>query len=304
MSPEQAHGKPADRGADIWSFGAVLFEMLAGKSAFSGESVSGTLAAVLKSEVDWGALPPGLRPACERFFVSAWQRTGSRDSRQSETRASSLRSASPTRIKPRPISRNCRSRGACIPGRLPPQFQWRCSVLELVSCGMAMCRPFRIRASILAPEDRNFVCKAQLPARLRSHPTDQDCIHRNQPGPLDAVGSGTEQPSTPPSTWNRRRTVSVLVSRRQVSVTSRNQGKLAKVEVSGVCRSPSPILPTGKAEAGTARAYPLYPEHESADLSCRLRAARPNRSPASTRRKVKTAIASRSFCPMAVTSFS
>ena len=57
MSPEQAHGKNADRRADIWSFGVVLYEMLSGKQAFSGESVSATLASVLKLEPDWEALP-------------------------------------------------------------------------------------------------------------------------------------------------------------------------------------------------------------------------------------------------------
>jgi serine/threonine protein kinase len=57
MSPEQASGKAADRRADIWSFGAVLYEMLAGKRAFEGESVSHTLASVLKVEPDFNALP-------------------------------------------------------------------------------------------------------------------------------------------------------------------------------------------------------------------------------------------------------
>src|SRR5262249_27724936 len=52
MSPEQASGKPVDRRADIWSFGAVLYEMLAGKRAFEGESASDTLANVLKVEPD------------------------------------------------------------------------------------------------------------------------------------------------------------------------------------------------------------------------------------------------------------
>src|SRR4030095_7974237 len=57
MSPEQASGKIADRRSDIWSFGAVVFEMLSGKQAFPGESVSDTLASVLKLEPDWSALP-------------------------------------------------------------------------------------------------------------------------------------------------------------------------------------------------------------------------------------------------------
>jgi len=50
MSPEQAGGKIADRRSDIWSFGAVLYEMLSGKQAFTGESVSDTLATVLKMD--------------------------------------------------------------------------------------------------------------------------------------------------------------------------------------------------------------------------------------------------------------
>jgi eukaryotic-like serine/threonine-protein kinase len=62
MSPEQARGKGADRRADIWAFGCVLFEILTGVRAFEGETVSDTLAAVLKSEADWSALPAEAPP--------------------------------------------------------------------------------------------------------------------------------------------------------------------------------------------------------------------------------------------------
>ena len=68
MSPEQAGGKTADRRADIWSFGAVLYEMLSGKRAFGGESVSDTLASVLKVDPDWNALPAAT-PASIRKLV-------------------------------------------------------------------------------------------------------------------------------------------------------------------------------------------------------------------------------------------
>ena len=60
MSPEQARGKPVDKRADVWSFGAVLFEMLTGKRLFAGETVSDTLAAVLRADPDWSLLPHGL----------------------------------------------------------------------------------------------------------------------------------------------------------------------------------------------------------------------------------------------------
>ena len=56
MAPEQASGKVVDKRADIWAFGAVLYEMLTGRRAFSGEDVSHTLAAVLMKEIDWTAL--------------------------------------------------------------------------------------------------------------------------------------------------------------------------------------------------------------------------------------------------------
>ncbi len=57
MAPEQAKGKPVDRRADIWAFGCVLYEMLTGAMAFHGETVSDTLAAVIRSEPDWSMLP-------------------------------------------------------------------------------------------------------------------------------------------------------------------------------------------------------------------------------------------------------
>lgn len=57
MSPEQARGKVVDKRADVFAFGAVLFEMLTGEIAFSGETVSDTLAAVLKEDPDYNRLP-------------------------------------------------------------------------------------------------------------------------------------------------------------------------------------------------------------------------------------------------------
>ena len=57
MSPEQAKGRPVDRRSDIWAFGCVLFEMLTGKTAFSGESVTDTLAEIIKAEPHWSLTP-------------------------------------------------------------------------------------------------------------------------------------------------------------------------------------------------------------------------------------------------------
>jgi serine/threonine-protein kinase len=61
MSPEQARGTAVDKRSDIWAFGCVLYEMLAGRRAFDGEDVSEALASVLKSQPDLTEIPARLR---------------------------------------------------------------------------------------------------------------------------------------------------------------------------------------------------------------------------------------------------
>jgi eukaryotic-like serine/threonine-protein kinase len=68
MSPEQAKGRPADRRADMWAFGCVLFEMLTGRQTFPGEDVTEVLAAVVRAEPDWSALPKTTPPAIETLL--------------------------------------------------------------------------------------------------------------------------------------------------------------------------------------------------------------------------------------------
>ena len=74
MSPEQARGKPVDKRADVWAFGAVLFEMLTGQRLFAGETVSDVLAAVLTREPDWATLPEATPPAVRRLIARCLDR--------------------------------------------------------------------------------------------------------------------------------------------------------------------------------------------------------------------------------------
>ena len=78
MAPEQAKGKNVDRRADIWAFGVVLYEMFTGRQLFQGETVSETLASVMKDEVSWQVLPSDL-PAHIRSLL---RRCLTRDPRQ------------------------------------------------------------------------------------------------------------------------------------------------------------------------------------------------------------------------------
>jgi len=78
MSPEQARGNPVDKRADIWAFGAVLYEMLTGRRAFGGDEVSDVLASVLAREPDWTILPA----ACSPVLVTYLKRCLSKDRRQ------------------------------------------------------------------------------------------------------------------------------------------------------------------------------------------------------------------------------
>ena len=66
MSPEQARGKPVDKRADIWAFGAVLYEMITCRPLFRGEDVSETLASVIMKEPDLASVPPKVRQVLGR----------------------------------------------------------------------------------------------------------------------------------------------------------------------------------------------------------------------------------------------
>ncbi|CAN5855601.1 hypothetical protein BH24ACI5_BH24ACI5_14170 [soil metagenome] len=124
MAPEQARGKIVDRRADIWAFGALLFEMLAGARAFPGETISDTLAAILTTEPDWKALPPDTPPPVSALI----RRCLDRDPRQR------LQSIGEARIilSGRPPATTLESQGAARHGISPLLV----AVIALASVGL------------------------------------------------------------------------------------------------------------------------------------------------------------------------
>jgi eukaryotic-like serine/threonine-protein kinase len=78
MSPEQARGKPLDRRSDVWSFGCILYESLAGQRAFPGETISDVIAKVIQSEPDWNLLPKTLPPGIRRLLGRCLQKDSER----------------------------------------------------------------------------------------------------------------------------------------------------------------------------------------------------------------------------------
>jgi serine/threonine-protein kinase len=114
MSPEQAKAKPVDRRTDIWAFGCVLYETLAGKMAFSGETVTDTLAAVIRAEPDWSQLPAET-PTRVRVLL---QRCLQKDVRQR------LQAMGDARISLEEVLSGA-PEGTRSPGVGPPAKQWR-----------------------------------------------------------------------------------------------------------------------------------------------------------------------------------
>jgi Tol biopolymer transport system component len=76
MSPEQARGKAIDNRADIWAFGCVLFEMLTGRRAFTGDDTAEVLANVLKSQPDWHALPADMPAVIRTLLTGCLEKDG------------------------------------------------------------------------------------------------------------------------------------------------------------------------------------------------------------------------------------
>jgi serine/threonine protein kinase len=163
MSPEQAKGRVVDKRSDVWAFGCVLYEMLTARRAFPGEDITDTIAAVIRGEPDWNALPrdtPKSDPAAARALpregssrAHLRHRRGAvphvRDARAVGARATPRRIAARTRrIGCRGLARGSGARGRRVElvvsaGRVPAC----CAIHAHTPCPAALRRSGRSRRS-------------------------------------------------------------------------------------------------------------------------------------------------------------
>jgi len=123
MSPEQAVGRPVDRRSDIFSFGAVLYEMLTGTRAFAGATTPDVLEAVVKNDPDWSKLPA----ETPRYLRKLLERTLVKDRKQR------LQDIGEARI----ILENPRSEAEASRG-LKPALPWSWIAVTAVATGVAL----------------------------------------------------------------------------------------------------------------------------------------------------------------------
>jgi Tol biopolymer transport system component len=106
LSPEQAKGRPADARSDIWAFGCVFYEMLTGTRPFVGEDVADTLAAVLRADPDWSALPSTTPLSIRRLLERCLQKDRRRRlAAIADARFHFDEAAAPERVDAQPASR-------------------------------------------------------------------------------------------------------------------------------------------------------------------------------------------------------
>ncbi|SPF45128.1 Serine/threonine protein kinase [Candidatus Sulfopaludibacter sp. SbA4] len=240
MSPEQARGQTVDRRADIWSFGVVLHEMLTGRALFESATVSDTLAAVLRADPDWSALPAGL-PSNLRTML---RRCLERDPKRR------LRDIGDARLELEQPAADQPSTPATPPPRRGVLLPWiACAVLAIAAAALAAIH-FRetpapaplMRFSVPAPDKgtfQNWLALSPDGRYLGFTAMGADGIGRVWIRSLDSLEprplAGTDG------------TITFFWSPDSRFVAFHSAGKLKKIEISGgppqtLCDSPTPVL--------------------------------------------------------------
>ena len=204
MSPEQARSRALDARSDLWAFGCVLYEMLAGRKAFDGESVSDILVAILDREPDWAALPAATPPPLRELLRHLLEKDpAKRPGNVGETRAFLEAAAGSRTTATFPASG--RSGSLVAPGRRPGARHGRGRASRrhgglplAVDAGAPHGRAPRVEAPRHPPGDRPHGPPGRAPAVRR--PVDQprrEAPERPEPRDHAAVELGDAQGDGP-----------------------------------------------------------------------------------------------------------
>ena len=213
MSPEQASGAPVDKRTDIWAFGVVLFEMLAGRRLFEGETTSHTMADVLRADIDWTKLPAStpapirtlLERCLERDRKRRLQAIGEARIQIEDYLAQASPSGSRTVAVPAPAAA---PRASSAAGRLPWAIAAVAVAAVLGAVGWmlhlrrAEVRPLALRADVRITDTPSRPISAPASS---SRPTPRgSCTWRGRPR-CSSSTSASSISSTAPGSWMRRR---------------------------------------------------------------------------------------------------
>jgi Tol biopolymer transport system component len=167
MSPEQARGQPVDKRTDVWAFGVVLYEMLTGRNLFVGPTVSDTLAAVLRADPDWTALPPQTPTAVRRLLA----RCLTRDPRArlhdvADARLEIVEAQADGPGSPVDAARAPRTRRALAPWVLAAALAAATAVLGVIAARHVAEQPRVVRFELWPPEGTVFHLHPETPGAV------------------------------------------------------------------------------------------------------------------------------------------
>ena len=205
MSPEQARGETVDKRTDIWAFGCVLYEVLAGRRAFRGKTLSDTIAVILERDPEWADLPRDTPLAIRRLLRRCLDKDSKRRVRDIGDARLEIEEA---KAGPPP------DENATTVGAVSSKTYWA-SALALLLVGAGLAGLWTLRPTPSAREVRLEIQRASDQVSISGDLARWAHRHLRRPGrgPVSVVVAATRLFAGAPAAGQRTRDVSVLVAR-------------------------------------------------------------------------------------------